>query len=244
MTKRTKAHKARILVVAAEPQIQRLLKSILTANGYRLFFETEVAAAIRTCAAIGPDLVVVDLDVPDLSRHNDAIIEMGRCADAPIIALSGGCTEAHLVAAFDRGADDYVEKPLRVAELLARIRSLLRRNLKTKGNKAVYHCEGLLIDILEHSVTRGGEPIKLKPSEFEILSLLVRNSGRVVSYQRFLNSQSGRTLCRNKQALRASIWGLRRKIEHNPNDPRIVLTEPRIGYRLARSPDRVARAGC
>lgn len=118
---------------------------------------------------------------------------------------------------------------------LARIRSVLRRGLKAKGEEAAYHCGALEIDILDHSVTRGGEPIRLTPTEFEILSLLVRNAGRVVSYRRFLESPSGEHHCRNRQALRAAIWGLRQKIEDDPHNPRIVMTEERFGYRLVKT---------
>jgi two-component system KDP operon response regulator KdpE len=235
---RTKAYRARILVVAAEPQIQKLLKSILTATGYATFFTEDVAAAIPAYTEFHPHLVVLDLDLSNLGGH-DAILEIRRWSDVPVIALSGRQPEAYLVAAFDRGADDYVEKPFRVSELLARIRSLLRRDLKTKGEKALYHCGTLLIDILDPSVRRDGELVRLRPTEFEILSLLVRNSGRVVSYQRFLESPSGGAYCRNKAALRTSVWSLRQKIEDDPNNPKIILTAERIGYRLARSPDRV-----
>jgi DNA-binding NarL/FixJ family response regulator len=122
------------------------------------------------------------LDLSDLGGH-DPILEIRRCSDVPVIALSGRQPEAYLVAAFDHGADDYVEKPFRVSELLAPIRSLLRRGIKAKAEESVYHCGTLIIDIVERRVTRGSEPIRLAPTEFEILSLLVHNSGRVVPYQ-------------------------------------------------------------
>jgi two-component system, OmpR family, KDP operon response regulator KdpE len=160
--------------------------------------------------------VVLDLDRSDLGSQ-DAILEIRRCSDVPVIALSSRQPEAYLVAAFDRGADNFVEKPFGVSELLARIRSLLRRALKTKGEKALYHHGAFLIDILGHTVRRDGERVRLKPTEFEILSLLVRNSGRVVSYQRFFKSASGGAYCRNKQALRTSVCSLRQKIEDDPS---------------------------
>jgi len=240
MPKRAKSHKTRILVAAAEPQLQKLLKLIFTVNGYKTLFVAEGTAAILTHTAPSPELVVLDLDLPDLSGHEE-IREIRRISDVPVIALSGRHAEADLVAALDLGADDYVEKPFRAAELLARIRSVLRRGLKTKGEEAVYHCGAILIDTLDHSATRGGEPIRLAPKEFEILSLLVRNSGRVVSYQQLIESPSGEHYCRNKQALRTTIWSLRQKLEDDPDNPRIVLTENRIGYRLARSPDGMTR---
>jgi two-component system, OmpR family, KDP operon response regulator KdpE len=237
MPTRTKAHKARILVVTAEPQIQKLLKSIFTANGYRAFFAADAAAAVRTNAALRPELVVLDRDLSDLSG-DEAILGIRRHYDVPMIVLSGERAEADLVAALDLGADDYVEKPFRPSELLARIRSVLRRSFKARGEEAIYRRGDLLVDILDHKVTCGGEPIRLTPTEFEILSLLVRSSGRVVPYQRFVDSLSDAKHCRSRQALRASIWSLRQKIEKTPDDPKIVLTEERIGYRLATDPLR------
>ncbi len=237
MPRRTKAHKARILVVTAEPQFQKLLKSILTADGYQALFAAEAAAAIRAQAALRPELVVLDLDLSDSGGH-EGVLEIRRGSDVPVIALSGRRGEADLVAALDLGADDYVEKPFRASELLARIRSLLRRSLKAHGETAAYNCGGLDIDILDRSVTRGGEPIRLTPTEFEILALLVRGAGRVVPYQRFLESASGEPYRRNRRALRAAVWGLRQKIENHPHNPRIVLTEERIGYRLVKNCSR------
>jgi two-component system KDP operon response regulator KdpE len=234
MPTRTKARKARILVVTAEPQSRRLLESILTANDYHPFFATEPAAAIRGHAALNPELLILDLDLSDLSGQ-DKILEIRKCSDIPLIVLSGQSDEAALVAALDFGADDYVEKPFRASELLARIRSVLRRSLKARGEEAAYHSGTLVVDILDHSVARNGEPIRLTPTEFEILSLLVRNAGHVVPYQRFVDSRSGARHCRSKQALRASIWSLRQKIEETPDNPAIVLTEERVGYRLARA---------
>jgi two-component system, OmpR family, KDP operon response regulator KdpE len=235
MPTRTKGNKARILVVTVDPQIQRLLKSILTANGYQTFFATEAVAAVRADVAPNPELVILDLGLSDLSGQ-DKIIEIRNGSDVPVIVVSGQRGAAALVAAFDVGADDYIEKPFRASDLLARIRSVLRRSLKVRGEEAVYHRGTLAVDILDHSVARNGEPIKLTPAEFEILSLLVRHSGHVVPYQSFVVSLSGANHCRSKQALRASIWSLRRKIEETPDTPTIVLTEERVGYRLAHDP--------
>jgi two-component system KDP operon response regulator KdpE len=233
---RTKARKASILVVTAEPQIQRLLKSILTANGYRAQFAIDAAAVIRANSTLQCELAVLDLDLSD-PRGGEAILEIRGRTDMPIIVLSDQHREADLVAALDLGADDYVEKPFRASELLARIRSVLRRGLKARGEHAVYRRGALVVDIIDHTVTRGGEQIRLTPMEFEALSLLVRSCGRIVPYQRFLESQSERKHPRSQQALRASIWSLRQKIEESPDHPTIVLTEGRIGYRLANESD-------
>jgi two-component system, OmpR family, KDP operon response regulator KdpE len=235
MPTRIKGNKAHILVVTVEPQIQRLLKLILTANGYQAFFATEAAAAVRADAPT-PELAILDLGLSDLSSQGK-ILEIRHGSDIPVIVL-GQRGETGLVAALDLGADDYVEKPFRASELLARIRSVLRRSLKARGEEAVYRRGALIVDILDRSVARNGEPIRLTPAEFEILSLLVRNAGHVVPYQRFVDSLSGAKHCRSKQALRASIWSLRQKIEETPDNPTIVLTEERVGYRLANDPSR------
>jgi two-component system KDP operon response regulator KdpE len=237
MAARMKPHKARILVVAVEPPIQRLLRSILAAEGYQAFFAAEAATAIQAQAALRPELIVLDLDRSD-PRGQQGIAEIRRGSDVPVIALSGRRAEADLVAALDLGADDYVEKPLRTGELLARIRSLLRRSLKARGETAAYRCGDLDIDILDRSVTRSGEPIRLTPTEFAILALLTRGAGRVVPYPRFLEPANGEPYCSNRPALRAAVWGLRQKIEDDPHAPRIVLTDERIGYRLVKNSAR------
>jgi two-component system KDP operon response regulator KdpE len=227
-TTHTKAPKARILVVAAEPQIQRLLKSIFAASGYEASFAAEGEAAIRAQAAFRPELVVLDLDLSEM-RGRDAMLAIRSHSDVPVIALSSRRKEGDVVTALDLGADDFVEMPFRASELLARIRAALRRSLTAKGEKALFHCGSLLIDIVDHSIVRDGAPIKVTPAEFAVLSLLVRSSGRVVSHQKLLEALSAAHCCRNRHGLHTCIWGLRRKIEDEPDNPKIVLTEQRIG---------------
>jgi two-component system, OmpR family, KDP operon response regulator KdpE len=239
MQSRMRARKARILVVSVESQIQKLLRSILSTDGYSVSFAADAAAAIGALPALPPELVLLDLNQADETAHG-AILEIRRNSDLPLIVLSYRHREADLVAVLDLGADDYVEKPFRAGELLARIRSLIRRSLKAHSEEATYHRGDLLINVLNHSVTRGGEPVKLTPTEFEILTLLVRSAGRIVPYRRFLEPATGGSYRKSKQALRSSIWGLRQKIEETPNDPRIVLTEERIGYRIGYDPARTA----
>ena len=240
MSTYTKARKDRILVIAIESQTQRLLKSILGASGYQVLLAVDVSTAIQMHAVHPPQLVVLDLDLRELSGR-DAIIETRRWLDVPVVALSGLHTEADLIAALDLGADDYVEKPFRTGELLARVRSVLRRGLKARGEQAIYQLGDLEVDILAHVVTRSGETIRLAPTEFEILALLVRNVGRVVPYQRFLEPQNGKHCCANKQALLTTIWALRQKIEDDPHNPRLVVNEEGFGYRLVKDSDRAVR---
>ena len=240
MSTNTKARKERILVIAIESQTQKLLKSIFSASGYQVLLAADVSTAIKMHTALPPQLVVLDLDLRELSGR-DAIIETRRWLDAPVVALSGRHAEADLIAALDLGADDYVEKPFRTGELLARIRAVLRRGLKAKGEQAVFQFGALEVDILAHDVTRSGEPIKLAPTEFEILALLVRNVGRLVPYQRFLEPQNGRPCCANKRALLTAMWALRQKIEDDPHNPRIVVNEEGFGYRLVKAAARAER---
>jgi two-component system KDP operon response regulator KdpE len=234
MSTHTKAHKDRILVIAVESQTQRLLKSIFGASGYQVLLAVDVSTAIQMHAVHPPQLVILDLDLRDLSGP-DAISETHRWLDVPVVALSSRDTEADLIAALDLGADDYVGKPFRSGELLARVRAVLRRGLKAKGEQAVYQFEALEVDILAHVVTRWGEPIRLAPTEFEILALLVRNVGRVVPYQRFLEPENGKPCCANKSALGTAIWALRQKIEDDPHNPKIVVNEEGFGYRLVKA---------
>jgi two-component system KDP operon response regulator KdpE len=240
MSTNTTARKDRILVIAIESQTQGLLKSIFGASGYQVLLAVDVSAAIQMCATHPPQLVVLDLDLRELSGR-DAIIETRRWLDVPVVTLSGRHAEADLIAALDLGADDYVEKPFRAGELLARVRAVLRRGLKAKGEQAVYQFGALEVDILAHVVTRCGEPIKLAPTEFEILALLVRNVGRLVSYQRFLEPQNGRPCCANKRALLTAMWALRQKIEDGPRNPRIVVNEEGFGYHLVKASARAER---
>jgi two-component system KDP operon response regulator KdpE len=237
MSTYTKARKDRILVIAIEPQTQRLLNSIFGASGYQVLLAVDVSTAIQKHAAHPPQLVILDLDLRE-SSGRDAIIETRRWLDVPVVALSGLHAEADLIAALDLGADDYVQKPFRTGELLARVRSVLRRGLKARGEQAIYQLGDVKVDILAHVVTRCGEAIKLAPTEFKILSLLVRSDGRVVPYQRFLEPQNGTRCCANKQALLTTIWALRQKIEDDPHNPRIVVNEEGFGYRLVKAANR------
>ena len=228
MSKRAKMHKDRILVVEAEPQLQKLMKSIFEANGYQVLIADDVATAIQM-QAHHPQLVVLDID---LMNGSGAINEMRRFSDVPVVALSSRRTEADLVAALDLGADDYIEKPFRTGEMLARVRSVLRRGFRGRGEEAIYRFGPLEVNILDHVVTRHGEPIRLAPTTFEILSLLVRNMGRLVPYQQFIHPPSGKHCCTNKQTLRSSMRALRKKIEDDPDNPILIKNEVGFGYRL------------
>jgi len=232
MSKRAKAIKDGILVAADDRQLQRLLKSIFEANGYQVLLAVDAATAIQMHAH-HPQLVVLDLDV---SSGGDRITEIRRFSDVPIVALSSRPAEADLVAALDLGADDYIEKPFRTGELLARVRSVLRRGFRGRGEEVVYRFGPLEVNILDHVVRRYGEPIRLAPTTFEILSLLIRNMGRLVPYQQFIDPPNGKYCCANKRALHSAMRMLREKIEDDPDNPRMIMNEEGFGYRLAKPP--------
>lgn len=204
MPTRTKADKGVVLVVAAEPQVEKLLRSILKADGYQARVAVDAKAAIQMQTTHCPQLIVLDLDASEPSARN-IIIEVRHLSDVPLIVLSSHDREADVVMALDFGADDYVVRPFRTSELLARIRSLLRRGVKARGEEAVYHCGDLRVDILDHSVMRHSEPIRLTPTEFKILAILVRSRGRVVSYNAFLQSAGLMRHCKHKETLRTFI---------------------------------------
>jgi two-component system KDP operon response regulator KdpE len=222
----------RILVVDDEPQIQRFLRPSLTAAGYEVVAAANGRDALKAAATMSPDAVVLDLGLPDMDGK-DVIRELRAWSKVPIIVLSARDREAEKIAALDLGADDYVNKPFGIGELMARLRAALRHAAQTAG-QATKLCTGsLLVDTLAHTVTRDGEPVRLTPKEFDLLALLVRNAGRVVTHRQILTSVWGPAHTEDLQYLRVFIGQLRQKLEPNPDEPHLISTEPGVGYRLA-----------
>jgi two-component system KDP operon response regulator KdpE len=224
-----------VLVVANEPQLQKLLRSILESNGYRVV----VATRLNECgfASVSPDLIIIDLDAADSS----VLARIKRLlAKTEVIVLSGRYCEADCTAALGIGAD-YLERPFRTADLLARIHAALLRGWKTKGRHRFYRSASVVVDALEFSAQRNGQPLPLTPSELRILSLLAREAGRVVGYQKILHALNRPDSLCERQTLRKFIWSLRRKIEEDPHHPALLLTESRIGYRLTSAPSEATR---
>ena len=224
--------KTRVLVVDDEVAILRFLKPALEANDYEMISSGTVAEALRRIAADAPDIVLLDLGLPD--GDGKQVIQRAReWSDLPIIVLSAREREAEKIDALDLGADDYVNKPFQVGELMARMRTALRHRMLRKSETPLLRVGGVEIDAVRHRVTRAGAEIKLTPKEFELLSFLARHAGRVLTHKQILTAVWGPAHVEDTQYLRVYVGQLRQKIEDKPDDPQIVLTEPGIGYRVA-----------
>jgi two-component system, OmpR family, KDP operon response regulator KdpE len=219
-----------ILVVDDEPQIQRFLRHALEAAGYTVRLADRGAVALRMLAAEPPDLLVLDLGLPDLDGKS-VLGQLRQHSDIPVIVLSARDNEGEKIAALDLGANDYVEKPFGIGELLARIRTLLRKNRPVADENETLSLGALLIDPVAHRVTKSGEIIKLTPTEFELLSFLASHSGRVLTHRQILTKVWGPAHVEDVAYLRVFIGQLRQKIESNPSEPTLICTEPGVGYR-------------
>ena len=224
--------KSRVLVVDDEAAILRFLKPALEANGYEMFSTATVADAVKRIAADAPDLVLLDLGLAD-GDGKDVICRVREWSDVPIIVLSARDRETEKIDSLDLGADDYVNKPFNVGELMARMRTALRHRMQRKAETPLLRVGDLEVDAVRHRVMRGSVELKLTPKEFELLSFLVRNAGRVVTHRQILVAVWGIAHASDTQYLRVYIGQLRQKIEERVDDPQIILTEPGIGYRIS-----------
>lgn len=225
-------NQSRILVVDDEPQIQRFLKPSLTAAGYEVIEAVNGVEALKFVATQAPDLVILDLGLPDMDGKG-VIASLRAWSDIPIVILSARDRESEKIAALDLGADDYVEKPFGIGELTARIRTALRHRGRRDAIPSVMDVDDLTIDPIKRLVTREGETVHLTPKEYDLLLLLARHAGRVVTHRTLLTSVWGPAHGEDLHYLRVFIGQLRQKIERDPTQPRIVRTEPGVGYRMA-----------
>jgi two-component system KDP operon response regulator KdpE len=218
----------RILVVDDEPQILRALRINLRARGYDVDVAADGGGALKAAAAAPPDLVVLDLGLPDMEGA-DVIRGLRGWTAVPVIVLSGRAGSADKVAALDAGADDYVTKPFGVDELLARIRAVTRRagSPDTAPTVAV---GGYTVDLAARAVT---PEVRLTPTEWHLLEILLRNPGKLVSQRQLLREVWGPQYQSETNYLRQYMAQLRRKLEQDPGHPRHLLTEPGMGYRFA-----------
>jgi two-component system KDP operon response regulator KdpE len=222
----------RVLLVDDEAAIVRFLRPALEANDFEIISAGTVAEAIKRVAADSPDIVLLDLGLPD-GDGKDVIRRAREWSDVPIIVLSARERETEKIESLDLGADDYVNKPFKVGELMARMRTALRHRMQRQAEVPVLRVGDLEIDAVRHRATRAGSELKLTPKEFELLSFLARHAGRVVTHRQILVAVWGPAHTEDTQYLRVYIGQLRQKIEARPDDPRIILTEPGIGYRIA-----------
>jgi two-component system, OmpR family, KDP operon response regulator KdpE len=222
----------RILIVDDEPQIHRFLRPSLVASGFDVLTAYSGSEALRQLAGAAIGLVILDLGLNDMDGK-DVLDQIRRRSDVPVIVLSVRDRETEKIAALDLGADDYVNKPFAIGELLARIRSVLRRRLTgTPPEPNRYRLGPVTIDTGLHQVMRRDQIVRLTPKEFDLLVLLARYAGRVVTHRQILTEVWGPAHGDDTQYLRVFIGQLRQKLEDDPTEPTLILTEPGIGYRV------------
>ncbi len=221
-----------ILVIDDEPQILRALKTILGSKQFRVITASRGEEGLALVATQKPDLIILDLSLPDLSGF-EVCSRIREWSQVPIIILSVRERESDKVQALDRGADDYLTKPFGIEELLARIRVALRHSNHTgSSQQSIINAGPLEIDLAKHIVTRSGTEIKLTATEFKVLAYLAAHADRVLTHQAILNHVWDITDTDRVEYLRVYIGQLRKKLETNPEEPEFIITESGVGYRF------------
>ncbi len=219
-----------ILIIDDEVQIRRLLEITLSANGYKISEAASGKEGVNLAASIHPVLIILDLGLPD-SDGLDILKKLREWYKKPVIILSVRNSEDDIIKALDLGANDYLTKPFRTGELLARIRVAIRQSEGT-SDKPVLEFGSIVIDLANHTARRNNEIIKLTSTEFSLLALLAKNEGRVLTHQYILKEIWGMGYIEQTQYLRVFIAQLRKKIEEDPAKPKLLNTESGIGYRF------------
>ena len=219
----------KVLVIDDEPPIRKLLRMGLETQGYQILDASNAKTALELMPE-KPDLVILDLGLPDMQGLE--LLRQIRAAreDLPVVVLSSRGDEVAKVAALDQGADDYVTKPFGMEELLARIRAALRHQLQVQGERPIFKQGDLSVDLVRRIVKIGGEEVKLSPKEYELLRLLIQHAGKVLTHKFLLKELWSTSI--DPQYLRVYVRQLRNKIEPDPAQPQYILTETGIGYRL------------
>ena len=222
-----------VLLIEDEPQMRRFLRTALAANDYRLVEAETAKEGLAQAAARNPDVILLDLGLPDRDGLEVAR-ELREWSPTPIIVLSARGREEDKVRALDLGADDYLTKPFGVDELLARIRVALRHAAMPPGGatEPVFEAGALRVDLAARRVWRAGEEIHLTPTEYKLLTTLVRHAGKVLTHRQLLKDVWGANYVNQSHYVRVYLAQLRQKIEADPARPRLLLTEPGVGYRL------------
>ena len=223
-----------ILVIDDEPPIRKLLRTGLTTQGYDVVDATNGRTALEALSRVKPDLVILDLGLPDVAGGDLLRRIRAEHEAASILVLSSRDDERAKVDALDSGADDYVTKPFGMNELLARIRAALRHRLLVQGERPIFRLGDLSVDLVRRVVMRGEQDIKLSPKEYELLRHFVQHAGKVITHAHLLRQMW--TESTDPQYVRVYIRQLRQKIEPDPERPQYILTEVGVGYRL-RAPD-------
>ncbi len=224
---------ALLLLIEDEPQMRRFLRAALGAQEYRLVEATTAREGLAQAASRKPDVILLDLGLPDRDGLEVAR-ELREWSTAPIIVISARGQEQDKVAALDLGADDYLTKPFGVEELLARIRVALRHAAQPPGSpqETVFEAGGVRVDLVRREVRRGGEDVHLTPTEYKLLALLIRHAGKVLTHRQLLKEVWGATYADQSHYVRVYMAQLRQKLEADPARPRLLVTEPGVGYRL------------
>ena len=224
-------NKTQILIIDDEAQIRKLLRITLESNHYLVKEAVSAKEALIMAANHPPDLMLLDLALPDESGHI-VLTKLRNWYTNPIIILSVKKSEDDIVRALDNGANDYLSKPFRTGELLARIRSALRV-LNTEDGETLMNFDGLQIDLASRTVSKHGEMIRLTATEYNLLALFARNEGKILTHQFLLRAIWGPGYINQSQYLRVFIAQLRKKIEEDPNHPQFILTDSGLGYRFS-----------
>ncbi len=219
-----------LLIIDDEVQIRRFLRISLEANGYRVYETADGQEGILKTAQLRPDLVILDMGLPDMDGL-EVLKRLREWTQTPVIILSVRDSDRDKVAALDAGADDYLTKPFSMDELLARIRTA-RRHAQPQPQEATFTSGHLHVDLTRRLVSVNGEAIKLTPTEYALLRLLIQHAGKVLTHQQILRAVWGPEYIQETHYLRVYFAQLRQKIEANPALPEIILTEPGVGYRL------------
>jgi two-component system KDP operon response regulator KdpE len=227
---------ARILVVDDEPQIRRFLSASLNSHEYTVIEAHTGNEAIRLCTTAQPDLVILDLGLPDIDGR-EVLSRIREWSRVPIIVLSVRFDEQDKIDALDRGADDYVTKPFGMGELLARMRTALRHRIGASEEAPLFSTGGLSVDLTRRIVTVEDNEVRLSRKEYEVLRTLVKHAGKVVTHQQLLREVWGPAHVNETQYLRVYVGQLRQKIERDPTQPRYIITEAGVGYRLRQLDD-------
>jgi two-component system KDP operon response regulator KdpE len=219
-----------ILIIDDEVQIRRLLEISLTSSGYKTIFASDGKGGIASAATHSPSLIILDLGLPDIDGL-DLLVKLREWFTKPIIVLTVRNSEDDIISALDKGANDYLTKPFRSGELLARVRTAIKLTTE-KANVPLLIFGSLSIDLVNHIVKKNNEIVKLTVTEFSLISILAKNHGRVLTHQFLLKEIWGYGYLEQTQYLRVFMAQLRKKIEDDPSRPEILLTESGIGYRF------------
>lgn len=219
-----------VLVVDDEPAIHRFMAPALAANGYEALRADNGAEALAAVANRRPDVVILDLGLPDMDGK-EVIRRLREWSPVPILVLSARDREVEKIEALDLGADDFINKPFGMGELMARLRAALRHRMQDRGETPVLRLGNVEIDIPRHRVLRGGEEIRLTRKEFDLVAFLSRHAGKVLTHRHILREVWGPAHEHDTQYLRVYVGQLRAKLEADPASPTLIVTEPGVGYR-------------